>query len=125
VIERWSRKRTLWTIAFTAIATALIVVLALNFSTPQKKLERKIEHRYPVADAQFRREMSVLLGPGIIPGNKVTALQNGAEIFPAMLEAIRSAQKTITFETYIYWSGEIGKQFAEALEERARAGDVP
>ena len=39
-----------------------------------------------------------------------------------MLEAIRSAKSTITFETYIYWAAEIGKQFADALSERARAG---
>src|SRR4029079_2012692 len=43
-------------------------------------------------------------------------------IFPAMLDAIRSATRTITFETYIYWSGDIGRQFADALCERARAG---
>src|SRR5690606_16275044 len=35
---------------------------------------------------------------------------------------IRSAERTITFETYIYWSGEIGREFADALSERARAG---
>jgi cardiolipin synthase len=52
----------------------------------------------------------------------VTALQNGAEIFPAMLAAIRSAQHSVTFETYIYWSGEIGREMSEALAERARAG---
>src|ERR1019366_8240574 len=50
------------------------------------------------------------------------ALENGDEIFPSMLQAIRGAQKTITFETYIYWAGEIGQQFAMALSERARAG---
>ena len=110
------------TIVITAMATLLVAVLAMNFKTSEKNLERKIEHRYPVADPQFRREMGVLLGPGIIPGNKVTELQNGEAIFPAMLEAIRGARKTVTFETYIYWSGEIGKKFAEALEERARAG---
>lgn len=122
MIERWSRKRTLWTIVITAIVTALCVVLVLNFATPQKKLERKIEHRYAVGDPQFRREMSVMLGPSILPGNQVTDLENGEQIFPAMLEAIRGAQKTITFETYIYWEGEIGKAFAGALSERARAG---
>jgi cardiolipin synthase A/B len=66
--------------------------------------------------------MSVLLGPAIVPGNKVTALQNGNKIFPAMLQAIRSAQTSITFETFIYWSGEIGEEFSQALSERARAG---
>ena len=95
----WTRKRMLWTIAITAVATLLLVVLSLNFATPEKKLERKIEHRYAVSDPQFRREMGVLLGPAILPGNRVTALQNGDEIFPAMLEAIRGARRTITFET--------------------------
>src|SRR5690606_27688747 len=33
-----------------------------------------------------------------------------------------SARRTITFETYIYWSGEVGTEFADALSERARAG---
>ncbi|WP_227698202.1 phospholipase D-like domain-containing protein, partial [Raoultella sp. 18111] len=66
--------------------------------------------------------MSHLLGPGIVGGNEVTDLQNGDRIFPPMLAAIRAAQRSITFETYIYWSGDIGKQFADALSERARAG---
>ena len=117
----WSRKRY-WTIGVTVAVTTLALVLAINFVTPEKSLERKIEHRYPVADPQFRREMSVMLGPSILPGNRVADLQNGEEIFPAMLEAIRAARKTITFETYIYWSGEIGARFAQALAERARAG---
>jgi cardiolipin synthase len=66
--------------------------------------------------------MGSLLGPPIAPGNRVTALCNGDEIFPAMLDAIRGATRTICFETFIYWSGEIGREFAEALSERARAG---
>ena len=55
--------------------------------------------------------MGVLLGPAIVRGNEFKVLRNGDEIFPSMLEAIKSAQKSITFETYIYWSGAIGKAF--------------
>ena len=112
----------IWTVLVTALVTVILVVLAMNFVTPEKKLERKIEHRYAAADPQFRREMGVLLGPGIMAGNHVTDLENGKEIFPSMLEAIHGAQRNIVFETYIYWSGDIGKQFADALSERARAG---
>ncbi|MCA1713756.1 MAG: phospholipase D-like domain-containing protein [Gammaproteobacteria bacterium] len=119
---QWSRKRTIWTIVATVVLTALAIFLGMNFATPEKALERKIEHRYAVADPQFRREMGVMMGPGIVSGNHVTDLQNGDEIFPAMLDAIASAQETITFETYIYWSGEIGRKFSDALSERARAG---
>lgn len=117
-----TRPKMFWTIAITALVTVLAVVLAMNFATPEKKLERKIEHHYAINDAQYRREMSVMLGPAIVGGNQVVALQNGDEIFPAMLKAIRAAQATITFETYIYWSGDIGKELAEALAERAKAG---
>jgi cardiolipin synthase len=112
----------MWTIAITALVTLLVVVLSMNFATPEKKIERRIPHAYGTEDPQFMREMAVMLGPSIVPGNDVVALQNGDQIFPAMLEAIRGAQRTITFETYIYWSGEVGEQFSEALAERSRAG---
>src|SRR4026208_2266918 len=79
-----SRKLVHWTILITAALTVLGVAIAMNFATPEKKLERKIEHRYAIADPQFRREMSVLLGPCIVAGNQVRDLQNGNEIFPAM-----------------------------------------
>lgn len=112
----------LWTIAITAVFTTLVLVLWQNFKTPDKVVKRNVEHRYAVSDPQFRREMSVLLGPTIVSGNQVTALQNGDEIFPAMLQAIRSAQISVTFETFIYWSGQTGEEFSQALSERARAG---
>jgi len=88
----------------------------------ERQIRYELTHRFAVEDPQFLRSMGQLLGPAIVPGNRVTALQNGDEIFPAMLGAIRGAQQTITFETYIYWSGDIGQQFSDALCERARAG---
>ena len=121
VAGRWTRERMIWTIIITVILTVLTAAIAMNFATPEKKLEHDVAHRYSTEDPQFRREMGVMLGPAIVPGNKVEALQNGDEIFPAMLAAIRAAKKTITFETYIYWSGYVGKEFADALSERAKA----
>lgn len=59
---------------------------------------------------------------GSVCGNDLSLLRNGEEIFPAMLDAIRGARRTICFETYIYWDGEIAEEFAEALAERAAAG---
>jgi len=105
--------------ALAAVATALVV---MNFMTSESEIEKSLEHRYGVGDPQFQRELGILLGPPIIDGNIVQPLQNGVEIFPAMLAAIRSARATITFETYIYWSGAIGRAFADALAERARVG---
>ncbi len=106
-----------------AVALAIaVVLLVLNASPGEKKIKHEIPSLYGVEDPQFLRSMGSLLGPAILDGNRVTTLLNGDEIFPAMLEAIRSAKKTITFETYIYWSGTIGEEFAKALAERAKAG---
>src|SRR5678816_4879477 len=77
---------------------------------------------YPATDPQFPLSMAGLLPPAIEGGNAITALVNGDRIFPAMIDAIRSARRTITFETFIYWSGDVGREFADALMERARAG---
>ena len=103
--------------------TLTMVVLTMGCVNPHsKKIRYQIRPEYSVEDPQFLRSIGQLLGPQIVPGNRATALQNGEEIFPAMLEAIRGARKTIDFETYIYWSGAIGQEFADALAERARAG---
>jgi cardiolipin synthase len=58
----------------------------------------------------------------IMSGNRVDLLFNGDQIFPAMLEAIRSAQKSITYQQYIYEDGTIAHEMAEAFAERCRAG---
>jgi len=112
----------LFTIILTIFATLVVVLVVLNFKTPEKEPHHKIEHLFGVHDAAFQREMGLLLGPAILPGNHAVALQNGDEIFPAMLAAIRAAKFTVTFETFVYWSGSVGDAFAAALIERARNG---
>jgi cardiolipin synthase len=112
----------MWLVAGTVIATLFVVLLVLNFRKPEKEPHHKVKHLYGIQDAQLRREMGTLLGPAIVTGNHITPLMNGDEIFPAMLKAILSARLTITFETYIYWSGQVGEQFAAALIDRARNG---
>jgi cardiolipin synthase len=106
----------------SSVVTLIAGFLLLNFMPSEKKIEQQLVRKYDVEDPQFRRSMGVLLGPPIVEGNKVDVLLNGDQIFPAMLQAIREAKRTITFETYIYWSETIGKEFSEALSERARAG---
>ena len=110
------------TVLLTALATGALVLLALNFTAGEKKVQQQLPRLYSTASPDFERALGSLLGPGIVGGNAVTELLNGDQIFPPMLAAIKGAQKSITFETYIYWSGDIGKQFADALSERARAG---
>ena len=107
---------------FSGAAMLTLVLVGLNFSAGEKRVTQQIERRYNATEPAFERALDALLGPGIMPGNRVDALLNGEQIFPAMLDAIRRAEHSITFETYIYWSGSIGREFADALSERARAG---
>jgi cardiolipin synthase len=58
----------------------------------------------------------------IVSGNRVELLFNGDQIFPALLEAIRSARKSITYQQYIYEDGAIAHEMAETFAERCRAG---
>ncbi|HUR83207.1 MAG TPA: cardiolipin synthase [Thermoanaerobaculia bacterium] len=81
-----------------------------------------MRHQFGVRDLAFLQTMHALTGTAMSEHNKVEVLKNGVRIFPSMLSAIRGAKRTINLEFYIYWDGAIGRQFAEALAERARAG---
>lgn len=61
-------------------------------------------------------------GAPVIPGNRLILLENGHEIFPAMLDAIRDARQSIDLLTYVYWEGEIAQQFASELAAAAQRG---
>ena len=116
-------KKKMFGIALLCFVLGVAAALfATQTGTSEKTIDKPIERLYDVRDPQFERAMSVLLGPPLLPGNQVEVLLNGDRIFESMLKAIRSAKKTITFETYIYWSESIGREFADALTERAKAG---
>jgi cardiolipin synthase len=81
-----------------------------------------MRHQFGVRDVDFVQTMHALTGASMSEGNRIDILKNGKEIFPSMLAAIKGAKRTINLEFYIYWDGDIGRTFAEALAERARAG---
>jgi cardiolipin synthase len=93
----------------------VVLLLYVNLASSERKIEHPIPHLYATADSQFVRTMGNLLGPAFVTGNRVASLLNGDQAFPAMLEAIRSARRTITLESYNYWSSEMGWKFTEAL----------
>ena len=110
-------------LAITLLFAPVLILILINlFAGSDRRLERPPEVPYAVSDAQFIRDIGLVTASPLVPGNSVAELHNGVQIFPAMLAAIRSARSSITFETFIYWSGRVGRDFAEALAERARAG---
>lgn len=73
-----------------------------------------LAHRIP---RQFRAT-----GEQFVEDSAVRYLRNGEQAFPAMLEAIANAREQVLLEMYWFGSDHTGRRFAQALEERARAG---
>jgi len=109
------------TILCTLLVGAVAMYLGANVATTEKRLLYRPRRLYTSKDADFKRALGILLGPPLVTGNKVTTLVNGDQIFPAMLEAIRAAQVSITFETFVF-RDEIGCEFCNALSDAARRG---
>jgi cardiolipin synthase len=105
-----------------AAFSIMITLLVVNFTTGEKKIDRQVLHTFALSDPRFASELGVLLGPPFLPGNSQQILLNGDQIFPSLLDAIDTSRRSITFETYIYWSGDIGRRFASALSRASRRG---
>lgn len=108
----------------SCLPAAILCALLLAGCADDRPTEQpyRVKHDYALSDPQFQRTIGSLLGPPLIGGNSTTTLVNGDRIFPSMLEAIRDAQKSIDFETYIYWRGSVAQQFTDALCDRAARG---
>ncbi|MDB6059265.1 MAG: cardiolipin synthase [Verrucomicrobiales bacterium] len=111
-------------VKFTVLAFLHIYVL-LNTGCALisgKPARHEILPMYSAASPAFKHSVDSLLDPPFIGGNSITTLQDGDQIFPAMLSAIQSAHRSINFESYVFWEGHVAREFVAALAERARAG---
>ncbi len=55
-------------------------------------------------------------------GHQLALHRDGAEAYPRMLQAISDARECVLLEMYTFAHDSIGRRFAQALSERARAG---
>src|SRR5215831_6319665 len=88
---------------------------------PPEELHRHLPGHTGHLNVLARVVGEVVKGP-LLPGNRIEPLVNGDEAFPAMLEAIRDAKKTVSFLTYIFDRDETGLAFAKAFGEATRRG---
>ena len=101
---------------------AFVSVVAALFFPDWADDDYTVGFEAPPGSDQFVEWTSTFLNVPIYDGGEVTLLQNGDRFFPAMLNAIREAKDSVHFETYIFSPDEIGRQFIDALKERAQAG---
>jgi cardiolipin synthase A/B len=110
-----------WTLMVIGLVALVSVFGALFFPDwPSKDFSIGLDAE-PGSD-EFIRFTASFLNEPVFEGGHANVLQNGDGFFPAMLTAIREARETVNFETYIFEPDEIGRQFIEALKERAQAG---
>ena len=104
----------------------LLLSLAAGLLTgclgPRMQLLQQIEVDSSVTNIAFRNSLSAFVGTPFVASNRLTRLNNGDEIFPAMLNALRAATNTINLETFLWHSGSLSDEFIAAISERARAG---
>jgi cardiolipin synthase len=108
-----------WGWAFATGAVAFVSYLIAPVETSPRY---GLDHDFAIDSEEFLHTICGAPGVPILPGNRIDVLQNGDEFYPVMLEDIERAQTSITIEAYIYWEGEIGRQFANALAVKASEG---
>ena len=105
--------------AFRVLSSVCLLSLLAGCSHVQPHLDLP---DLQIAEPSFRAALVGYTGGAVVGGNRVDVLLNGEEIFPAKLEAIRSARKTITYAQYVFEEGAPAADTAQALAERCRAG---
>ena len=136
VYKRDSRAAALWLAVvwlLPALGPLLYVTIGVNrVERRATRLRRRmVRHR---TEAQFppsepgthftplARLVGEVVRRPLLPGNSVEALIDGAHAFPAMLEAIGRAQRSIALASYIFDGDGIGEQFVAALAGAVRRG---
>src|SRR4051812_27313797 len=102
--------------------TMIVAIAVLGMMLWNNLKEREFHVRVPDLDC-FEQALPSIAGMTkaiLLDGNRAEILQNGDEFFPALLESIANAKETINFETYVWWTGGICDEVAEAFAKRAR-----
>jgi cardiolipin synthase len=88
---------------------------------PTARVDVALPHRSSERSL-LEQAFSRAAGGPLVTGNSVRLLRDAAENYPAWLEGIAGAERTIHFETYIIWDDEPGATFVDALAAKARDG---
>jgi cardiolipin synthase A/B len=106
--------------AIALLIAALVVSAVLLVAQDQETLQVKSD--ISAEDPRDPAYVAALVGAALTRGNRYEVLTNGDQIFPAMLGAIDKAKRRVSFETYVFDTGELANRFTDALERAARRG---
>jgi cardiolipin synthase A/B len=114
----------IWAWILMGIGVVAICTLLLNlfFSIGERPEDAVQPQRCRVGSIDFLLSLSGVLNAPLHRGGTARLLNNGDEFFPAMLKAIREAERSVNFTSYIWKDGEISDAFFDALTAKAREG---
>jgi cardiolipin synthase len=102
------------------LAAALVIAGGLLIAQDQETL--RVRTPLAAADPQFPEYLARLLGAPVTSGDSYIVHTNGDKALPAMLAAVEAAKHRVSFETYVYNSGDTADRFTAAFEAAARRG---
>ena len=134
--KREPRSAALWLVVIMLLPAAGPVLYALlGVNRVQRRAVRlrrdRRRHRAPLPSGAcapgthllpLARLVSEVVERPLVQGNAVTPLVDGREAYPAMLEAIASAQTSIALACYIFQRDGVGAEFVEALVRAKQRG---
>jgi cardiolipin synthase len=81
-----------------------------------------LAHRTSIHAPDFMYTLQSTCQAALHHGNCVTVFTNGVAFYPAMLQAISQATRSVNMELYIFQPGKIADQFVAELSAKARQG---
>lgn len=105
-----------------SVAGAIFLVWLILVFLFTPGINYHLSHRTSIHHGDFLYTLQSTCQAPLHHGNQVTIYTDGPQFYPAMLDAIRAATKSVNMEAYIFQPGRVADQFIDALSERARAG---
>jgi len=118
------REQPWWIRVFVAIGilATIGIPFSLFFALGRRPTHMSVTEAPPVTSPDFLSALAGDVGSSVESGGTVKLLRNGDRFFPAILEDLKHAEKTIHFTVYIWEKGRMCDEIASVLAERARAG---
>jgi cardiolipin synthase A/B len=104
------------------IALAAVIVTATLLAIAQDQQTVEVRSTISFEEPGAGEYLAALVGADLVTGNTYEVLDNGDQVFPAMLQAVGDAHQRISFETYVWDKGTVAERFTDALEKAARRG---
>lgn len=117
------RVSTGWFVLGVIALVLLAAYMLAGMFGPMPRYEIRDEDEIPANDTRpFLLLLASLVDAAVNRTGRLDVFTNGPTFYPAILDAFRSAQRSINLEAYVFQKGEIARQYVEVLTERARAG---